>query len=190
MLDRTLQDLRFAVRQLAQSKGFTLTAVLTLALGIGANTAIFTLVHAVMLRSLPVADPQQLYRLGDDDNCCVIGGHQSHFSIYAYPLYTYLRDQTLEFDQMAAFQAGLARVGVRRQGSASEPFTDQFVSGNYFTMFGIRPFAGRLLASTDDRPGAPPVAVMSYRAWEQHYGADPSVVGSVFPPSTSNWGIS
>jgi predicted permease len=180
MLDRTLQDLRFAIRQLAQSKGFTLTAVLTLALGIGANTAIFTLVHAVMLLSLPVADPQQLYRLGDDDNCCVIGGHQSHFSIYAYPLYAYLRDQTPEFEQMAAFQAGLARVGVRRQGDASVPFTDQFVSGNYFTMFGIRPFAGRLLADTDDRPGAPPVAVMSYRAWEQHYGADPSVVGSVF----------
>jgi predicted permease len=180
MLDRTLQDLRFAVRQLARSKGFTLTAVLTLALGIGANTAIFTLVHAVMLRSLPVADPQQLYRLGDGDNCCVDGGRQSHFSIYAYPLYTYPRDQTPEFEQMAAFQAGLARVGVRRQGGASEPFTDQFVSGNYFTMFGIRPFAGRLLASTDDRSGAPPVAVMSYRAWEQHYGADPSIVGSVF----------
>jgi hypothetical protein len=157
MLDLTLQDLRFAVRQLAQSKGFTLTAVLTLALGIGANTAIFTLVHAVMLSSLPVADPQQLFRLGDDNNCCVIGGHQSHFSIYAYPLYTYLRDQTPEFEQMAAFQAGLARVGVRRQGGTSEPFADQFVSGNYFSMFGIRPFAGRLLAADDDRAGAPPV---------------------------------
>ncbi len=180
MLDRTLQDLRFAVRQLGQSKGFTLTAILTLALGIGANTAIFTLVHAVMLRSLPVTDPQRLFRLGDVDNCCVIGGIQSHFSIYAYPLYTYLRDQTPEFEQMAAFQAGLARVGVRRQGSASEPFNDQFVSGNYFTMFGIRPFTGRLLVPEDDRPGAPPVAVMSYRAWEQHYGADPTVVGSVF----------
>src|SRR5579863_7019614 len=107
MLDLTLQDLRFALRQLAQSKGFTLTAILTLALGIGANTAIFTLVQAVMLRSLPVADPQQLYRLGDDNNCCVMGGTQSHFSIYAYPLYVYLRDHTPEFDQMAAFQAGL-----------------------------------------------------------------------------------
>jgi macrolide transport system ATP-binding/permease protein len=94
MFDGVSKDLRYAFRQLAQSKGFTLTAVLTLALGIGANTAIFTLVDAVMLRSLPVADPERLYRLGDDDNCCVIGGTQSHFSIYAYPLYVYLRDHT------------------------------------------------------------------------------------------------
>ena len=185
MFNGVSKDLRFAFRQLAQSKGFTLTAVLTLALGIGANTAIFTLVDAVMLRSLPVADPQRLYRLGDDDNCCVIGGTQSHFSIYAYPLYVYLRDHTPEFEQMAAFQGGPSRVGIRRQGGAaagrtSEPFTDQFVSGNYFSMFGLRPFAGRLLAPADDRPGAPPVAVMSYRAWEQHYGADPDVIGAAF----------
>src|SRR5271154_1537897 len=183
-LSDMMNDFKFAFRQLAQSKGFTLTAVLTLALGIGANTAIFTLVDAVMLRSLPVADPQRLYRLGDDDNCCVIGGTQSHFSIYAYPLYVYLRDHTPEFEQMAAFQGGPSRVGVRRQGGAaagttSEPFTDQFVSGNYFSMFGLRPFAGRLLAPSDDRPDAPPAAVISYRAWE-HYGADPDVIGSTF----------
>src|ERR1022692_3725428 len=102
MFDRTLHDLRFAIRQLGQSKGFPVTAILTLALGIGANPAIFTLVHAVMLRSLPVADPQQLVSLGGADNCCVIGGRQSHFSIFAYPLYTYLRDQTPQIDQMAA----------------------------------------------------------------------------------------
>jgi macrolide transport system ATP-binding/permease protein len=180
MFDGVSKDLRFAFRQLAQSKGFTLTAVLTLALGIGANTAIFTLVNAIMLRSLPVADPQRLYRLGDNDNCCVMGGIQTHFSIYAYPLYVYLRDHTPEFEQMAAFQAGLAKVGVRREGGASEPFGDQFVSGNYFSMFGLRPFAGRLLAPSDDRPGAAPTAVMSYRAWEQHYGADAAVIGSTF----------
>jgi predicted permease len=180
MFDGVSKDLRFAFRQLAQSKGFTLTAVLTLALGIGANTAIFTLVNAVMLRSLPVADPQRLFRLGDDDNCCVIGGIQTHFSIYAYPLYVYLRDHTPEFEQMAAFQGGPSRVGVRREGGVSEPFTDQFVSGNYFSTFGLRPFAGRLLAPTDDKPDAPPAAVMSYRAWEQHYGADPAVVGASF----------
>ena len=120
MFDRTLHDLRFAIRQLGQSKGFTVTAILTLALGIGANTAIFTLVHAVMLRSLPVADPRPLVSLGNSGNCCGIGARQSHFSIFAYPLYTYLRDQTPQIDQMAAFQAGRERVGVRRQGSASE----------------------------------------------------------------------
>ena len=172
-----IKDFRFALRQLLQSKGFTVTAVLTLALGIGANTAIFTLVHAVMLKSLPVADPSQLYRLGDDDNCCVIGGLQSRFSIFSYPLYVSLRDHTPEFASMAGFQADHARVGVRRGSGPSEPFTDEYVSGNYFTTLGIGPFAGRMLSNADDRPGAPPVAVMSYRAWES-YGADPTIVGS------------
>jgi predicted permease len=182
MLDTTMQDLRLTLRQLAKSKGFTVTAVATVALAIGANTAIFTLVNAVMLKSLPVADPARLYRLGDGDNCCVIGGLQGRFSIYSYPLYLYLRDQLPEFEEMAAFQAGLAQVGVQRAGSgdANQPFVDQFVSGNYFSMFGLRPYAGRLIGPEDDRRGAAPVAVMSYRAWRQQYGADPSVIGSTF----------
>src|SRR5947207_6755284 len=98
MMDTTWQDLRFTLRQLAKSKGFTLTAVMTVALAIGANSAIFTLVNAVMLKSLPVADPARLYRLGDGDNCCVIGGFQARFSIYSYPLYVYLRDHTPQFE--------------------------------------------------------------------------------------------
>src|SRR5437870_2690973 len=116
MLDTTLQDLRFTLRQLAKSKAFTLTAVLTVALAIGANTAIFTLVNAVMLKSLPVADPARLVRLGDGDNCCVIGGLQEKFSIYSYPLYEYLREHTPEVEQMAAFRGGRAQVGVHRAG--------------------------------------------------------------------------
>src|SRR6516162_9298042 len=133
MARQLMNDLRLAVRQLSNSKAFTITAIVVLALGIGANTAIFTLVHAVMLKSLPVADPQRLIRLGDGDNCCVIGGYQGRFSIYAYSLYTYLRDHTPEFEEMAAFQAGFAKVGVRRRGSnVSEPFVSQFVSGIYF----------------------------------------------------------
>ena len=181
MLDTILRDLRFALRQLAKSKGFTLTAITTVALAIGANTAIFTLVDAVMLKSLPVADPARLYRLGDGDNCCVIGGLQQRFSIYSYPLYLYLRDHSPEFEQMAAFQAGQAQAGVRRSGAAvNEPFVYKFVSGNYFSMFGLRAFAGRLIGPADDTRGAPPAAVMSYRAWRQQYGADPSVVGATF----------
>jgi predicted permease len=182
MLDVLLQDVRVAVRQLAKSKGFTLTAIFTLALGIGANTAIFTLIHAVMLKSLPVADPKMLVRLGDGDNCCVIGGFQGpHFSIFAHSLYSYLRDHTPEFEEMAAFQAGFGKTGVRRQGSnASEPFVTQFVSGNYFSMFGLRPYAGRLLSASDDVVGAAPAAVLSYQVWQQRFGADPSVVGATF----------
>ena len=175
-----LHDIRFALRQFMAAKAFTATAVITLALGIGANTGIFTLVHALMMKSLPVADPQQIYRIGDGDNCCVLGGTQGpRLAMHSYPLYLYLRDHTPEFEQMSAFQGGSAEVGVRRTGSnVSEPFVDQFVSGNFFTLFGLRPFAGRLIAPSDDTRGAPPVAVVSYRAWQQHFGGDPSVIGT------------
>ncbi|HLJ50800.1 MAG TPA: ABC transporter permease [Bryobacteraceae bacterium] len=176
-----LNDVRFALRRLVAAKGFTITALLTLALGIGANTGIFTLVNALMLKTLPVADPQSIVRVGGGDNCCVLGGFQGNFSIYSYDLYQYLKRNTPEFEDMSAFQGGLDRAGVRRAGAeAAEPFVDQFVSGNYFTLFGLRPFAGRLIVPADDVRGAAPVAVMSYRAWQQHYGGDPSVIGSAF----------
>ena len=172
-----ISDTRFALRQLIQSKGFTATAVLTLALGIGANSAIFTLVNAVMLKSLPVKDPAQLYRLGDTDDCCVVGGYRTRTSIYSYPFYLYLRDHTPEFAELAAFQASTGGVGVRRGVGPSQPYDDKYVSGNYFTMLGVKAYAGRVLAPSDDRPGAAPVAVMSYRAWEK-FGSDQSIVGS------------
>src|SRR3954454_23200015 len=174
-------DVRLALRQLAASKGFTLTAILTLALGIGANTGIFTLIHAVLLKSLPVADPESIVRVGDGTNCCVLGGLQGHFSIYSYALYRHLREQTPEVAEMAAFQAPYNKAAVRRAGTnASEAFGNQFVSGNYFALFGLRPYAGRLLTSDDDNRGAPPVAVMSYRAWRAHFGGDRSVIGAPF----------
>jgi hypothetical protein len=115
------QDLRLALRRLRENKGFTAAAVLTLALGIGANTAIFTLVDDLMLKSLPVKDPAQLYRLGNSDNCCVIGGRQSRFSIFAYPLYLDLRDHAPEFASMTAFQADHSQVGVRRGSGPRSP---------------------------------------------------------------------
>jgi len=176
-----LQDLRYALRQLRKSPGFTITAVLTLALGIGANTAIFTLVHAVMLKSLPVANPSQLYRIGDNDNCCVWGGLQNEgWGLFSYSLYQYIVANTPQFEQIAAFSANSYVFSVRRSGSAeaAETFPGEFVSGNYFTTFGLRPFAGRLLNPQDDRTSAPPAIVMSYRAWQQHYGLDPSLIGS------------
>ncbi|HYL74872.1 MAG TPA: ABC transporter permease [Bryobacteraceae bacterium] len=174
-------DIRFAVRRLAAAKGFTITGTLILALGIGASTGIFTLVHAVMIKSLPVADPQRIVRIGDGDNCCVLGGFQDRYSVYSYALYSYLREHTPEFEDISAFQAGSDKVGVRREGAnTSDPFVDQFVSGNYFTVFGIRPFAGRLIQATDDARGAAPVAVMSYRVWQQRYASDPSVLGATF----------
>jgi macrolide transport system ATP-binding/permease protein len=176
-----LQDLRLAFRHLVAAKAFTVTAVVTLALGIGANTGIFTLVDALMMKSLPVADPQRIVRIGDGDNCCVLGSTQGRFSMYSYPLYQYLRDHTPEFEEISAFQGGVGPVGVRRAGSSiSESFVDQFVSGNYFTLFGLRAFAGRLIAPSDDVRGAAPSAVISYRAWQEHFGGEQSIVGAGF----------
>jgi predicted permease len=175
-----VKDLRYAMRSLLKAPAFSAVAVLTLALGIGANTAIFSLVNAVMLKSLPVVNPKQLYRLGNADNCCVIGGMQDNWGIFSYDLYKQFREHTPEFSEMAAFQAGLQNVSVRRGRTtgAAQPFVSEFVSGNYFSMFGISAFAGRTFSPEDDKPSAAPVLVMSYRTWQQHFGMDPSLVGT------------
>src|SRR5438093_13304600 len=151
-----IQDVRFGLRMLAKNPGFTAVAVITLALGIGANTAIFTLIDAVMLKSLPVANPKQLYRLGDNNNCCVMVGTQNSgsFVLYSHPLYEYLRDSTPEFSELAAFEPWTSDLSVRRSGSAAEPYKGEFVSVNYFNTLGIPAFAGRLLTPSDDSRGA------------------------------------
>src|SRR6184192_2741595 len=126
-------DIRYALRQFRKSPGFTSAAVLTLALGIGGTTAIFTLIHAVMLRSLPVADPASLYRVGDGDDCCVEGGPQDRWGMFSFPLYERLKAETPEFEEVAAFQAGNWRMSVRREGveSAARPLRSEFATGNY-----------------------------------------------------------
>src|SRR3954462_2509608 len=113
-MENPVRAVRYAVRQFRQSPVFTAAAILTLALGIGGTTAIFTLIHAVMLRSLPVADPAALYRIGDGDDCCVEGGPQDRWGMFSYPLVERLRAETPEFEQVAAFQAGSGRLSVRR----------------------------------------------------------------------------
>jgi len=183
-MEMLLQDTRHALRRLRMAPAFTIATVLTLALGIGATTSIFTLAHAVLLKSLPVANPGELYRLGRETHCCYQGGYSQDggFSMVSYDLYKYLRDNTKGFSELAAIPSMTLLFGVRRSGSseAAQSYPGEFVSGNYFTMFGIRAFAGRALTPQDDQPGVPPVAVMSYRLWQQRYGSDPSVVGSVF----------
>src|SRR5258707_674457 len=114
-------NLRYALRQFRLSPVFTAAAVLTLALGIGGTTAIFTLIHAVMLRSLPVSDPGRLYRVGEGDDCCVEGGPPDTWGMFSFPLYERLRAETPQFGEVTAFQAGRARLGVRRQGSSPSP---------------------------------------------------------------------
>ena len=176
-----MQDIRVALRQLRKSPGFALTVILTIALGIGANTAIFTLVHAVLLKSLPVADPKTLYRVGDKDDCCVNGGFlndDGDFDLFSYDLYLHLRDSAPEFEQLAAMQSGGNTMSVRRGSEPAKSLRTQYVTGNFFTTFGIGPYAGRILSPSDDTQGAPPTAVMSYQAWQSEYGGDPSIVGA------------
>ena len=183
-LETIVQDTRHALRRLRMAPAFTIATVLVLAIGIGATTAIFTLVHAVLLKSLPVRDPGELYRLGREARCCYWGGYTQaeEFSLVSYQLFTQLRDKTPGFTDLAAFSAGQSTFGVRRAGKAerAETYPGEFVSGNYFAMFGVPAYAGRTLMPADDRPGAPPAAVMSYRLWMQRFGGDPSIVGSVF----------
>ena len=182
-MQNTLGTLRYTLRQFRLAPVFTSAAILTLALGIGGTTAIFTLIHAVMLRSLPVTDPALLYRIGDGDDCCVEGGPQDRWGMFSFPLYERLKAATPEFEEVAAFQAASgARLSVRRQGAAiaAKSLRSEYVTGNYFSTLGVTSFGGRVVTPDDDKPSSPPVAVISHQAWQAEYGADPSVVGSTF----------
>src|SRR3989442_12397087 len=175
-------NFRYALRQFRLSPVFTAAAVLTLALGIGGTTAIFTLIHAVMLRSLPVSDPGRLYRVGEGDECCVEGGPQDRWGMFSFPLYERLKAETPEFEEVAAFQAGRWRLSVRRQGieSVARSLRSEYMPGTYFSTLGVRAFGGRVFTPDDDKPAASPVAVLSHRVWQTTYASDPSVVGSTF----------
>jgi predicted permease len=186
MLSTLMQDLRFALRQLRKTPGFTITAVLTLALGIGANAAVFTLVHAILLKDLPVAKPENLVKLGDQNMCCVGFGYREDgdYALFSTAVYEHLKKNAPEFEELAAMQAGFTyRPVVIRRGGTQEnarSVMGEFVSGNYFRTFGLQPEAGRLFTDSDDVQGAPFTAVMSYETWAHDYGADPTVVGSTF----------
>jgi predicted permease len=186
MITTTMQDVRYALRQLRKTPGFTFVAVLTLALGIGANAAIFTLVNAVLMRNLPVADPKTLVRIGDNNDCCVNSGVHDSGDYTLFPTQTYqlLKKNVPEFEELAAMQAGFGYrpVIVRRDGvrESARSVSGEFVSGNYFRTFGLQPQAGRLFSDPDDVAGAAMVAVMSYAAWQRDYLGSASVVGSTF----------
>jgi predicted permease len=186
-MNQLIQDLRYAIRQLRKSPGFTLTAVITLALGIGANAAIFTLVQGILLKSLPVSDPKELYRIGDSDDCCVNGGfvgENGDFDIFSYDLYLHLKQSAPEFEQLAAMQAGQNMYSVRRGNTVPKALHGEYVSGNYFTTLGVGPYMGRMFVDSDDTPSANPVVVLSYQAWQGEFAGDPSIVGSTISVQT------
>ena len=174
-----LQDLRFALRQLRRAPGFAATAVLTLALGIGANTAIFSLLDQALLRSLPVRDPSSLVVLETNNavwngSSSVNGGSEKAY--FSYPMYKELRDRSQPFAGLIA--TAPTTVGFSRNGT-SEFAGAEIVSGNYFTTLGVQPALGRLFTQADDNvPEAVPVAVVSYDFWRNRLGSEAAIVGS------------
>ena len=189
-LDSLLQDLRFAFRMLRKSPGFTAVAVITLALGIGANTAIFSLTDAALLRSLPVRDPQRLvvfqWTAHRSPN---LKGHYSYMSCpapdagatgehgcwFSYPMFRQFQSNQDAFSAVAGL---CGNVGLNLRGNGPATFVQgEVVSGNYFDTLGIGAALGRTFGPSDDTPGAPPVAVLSYGYWQSAFGGDPTAVG-------------
>ena len=189
-LGTLLQDVSYALRQLRKSRSFTVTAVLTLALGIGGNAAIFTLVNAILLKNLPVVDPSTLIHIGNTTECCVNEGtaeqsgasDDGSYALFATGTWQQLQKNAPEFEELAAMQSGFDTIIARpdKTQEAARSVTGEFVSGNYFRTFGLQPTTGRLFTDADNVIGAPLVAVMSYNAWQNDYASDPSVVGSTF----------
>ena len=181
-IESLLQDLRYAFRMLRKSPGFTAVAVLTLALGIGANTAIFSVLDAVLLRSLPVKDPQQLVVLRwSAHSRPKIGGFSGYGDCvdrncsFSLPFFRTMDAQANVFSGMAAF-AGPLDMDLSGNGTASIAH-GTFVSGDFFSTLGVNAFIGRPLTPVDDAPSAPPAIVLTYSYWQRAFGGDRSAVG-------------
>ena len=177
--ERVLHDLRFAARTLARTPAVTAIAVLSLALGIGANTAIFSLIDTVLLKYLPVHDPQHLVLLSDPNASGVSSGtHGGQRELFSYGEFEHLRDQQAVFDGMYAAQSEAERVSARIAGGASEDVRECLVSGAYFSVLGVQPVLGRGFREADDRtPHGTPYAIISFAFWERRFGRDPAVLG-------------
>lgn len=180
MIENLIQDARYSLRMLAKSRGFTAVAVLSLALGIGANTAIFTLINALMLKALPVREPQQLLSFGKAIDGGTVDGVSGALDIFPYDFYKQIEQQHQPFQDVCGFASFPVTVSVRSGaggGPASQAIS-HLVSGNFFSVLGAEPVLGRpILPGDADVPGRNPVAVVSYRYWQQALAADPAVIG-------------
>jgi putative ABC transport system permease protein len=176
-----LQDLRYSARMLIKSPGFTLVAVLTLAIGIGANTAIFSVVDAILWRPLAVPRSDRLVAL------YTTGGDGAGYRSLSYPDYEHFRDNQKNFYGLAAY----VRVPVNlREGDQIERVGSELVAGNFFSVLGLQAAAGRLITVEDDRgTGEHPVAVISYRLWRQRFKADPGVVGRTINLNNNDYAV-
>jgi len=179
-MNTLLQDLRFALRQLRKSPGFTVVAVLTLALGIGANTAIFSVVNALLLKLLPVPNAHTLVILGDPEVANSRSNGTPRTDTFSYPLYKELRDRNTVFNGLSA-AATDHRIEVDQgQGERStEQVVGRMVSGDYFAVLGLNAAAGRLFSDADDTAeSANPVVVLSYTFWRDKFALSPAAIGS------------
>ena len=167
-LERLKQDLSYGLRGIRRSPGFTATAVLSLALGIGANTAIFSLIDAVLLRWLPVRDPQGLAQV------ILLRPRAEPLDSMTYPLVHVLADHREVFSSLCGFASYQFAV---RRGDTVEATSGAWVSGGYYATLGLQPVAGRLLTDADDRPGAPLVAVITDGYWERKFARSPETIG-------------
>jgi predicted permease len=192
-MENLFKDIRYGLRGLLKRKGFAAIAVLTLALGIGANTAIFTLVNAVMLKSLPVEKPEELVLFSDatgEGTSVEDSPRTGKWSLFSFASYEYFRNHNQSFQDIAALRSGSSRLSVRRPDStAAARGSGQLVSGNYFSVLGVRAARGRVLTNEDDKAGAQPAAVISDRYWEQELNSDPSVVGKNFIINGTNFTV-
>ncbi|HEV3149743.1 MAG TPA: ABC transporter permease [Acidobacteriaceae bacterium] len=182
-MGKLLNDVQYALRQFRRNPGFAITAALTLSLGIGATTAIFTLIYNTMLKALPVQHASKLYMVGKEPTCCNYGGLQGdEWRIFSNDLYLYFRDHTKGFESLTAFQSFSTPLLTRRVGDPHPPDTvpGRFVAGNEFSTLGVPLALGRPIQPSDDTEGAPPVAVISYRMWQRRLGLDPHILGTNF----------
>jgi predicted permease len=179
-LERLGQDLRYAVRMMRKSPGFTAVAVLSLALGIGANTAIFSLMNAIMLRSLPVQEPDRLVLFGAGKWGGIIDDLPDRsWQLFSYTFYRHVQRKNQVFSGVAAMESMENDVRAIVSGNnQSEPVSARLVSGTYFSVLGVNAVAGRTFTDAEDQtPGGNPVAVMSYSWWQRRFGRDASVIG-------------
>jgi predicted permease len=191
-IENFIQDIRFGVRTLSKSPGVAVVAIITLALGIGASTAIFTLLDSVLLRNLPVRDPGRLVSFADNPHESMSFsepespedsiGQSGQWTLFSYPMYEHFRDQSRLFEGICAFQTPEDTLSVRFEGpqhGAAQLAQGKLVSGNFFSVLGVNAALGRPLTPEDDRPGAPPVAVVSFEFWRSKLGREAGVLGRV-----------
>src|SRR5688572_21224066 len=169
MAETLLKDIRYALRWMVRSPGFSAVAILSLGLGVGVNTAMFSLVDSLLFRPLPVTSPDTLV------DVFTTGGDGDEYATSSYPDFLDLKSQNTVFTDMIGYSPMMAPLSL---GDRSRIVLGQIVTSNHFTMLGVQPFLGRMLVPADDQPGAPRVVVLSHRMWQREFGGAAAIVGT------------